>query len=41
MYWWEFDLTYLFLKALEKIGLIWDVKVYPQQLYAEARQVTN
>ena len=41
MYWWEFDLTYLFLKGLEKVGLIWDVKVYPQQLYAEARQPVN
>lgn len=41
MYWWEFDLTYLFLKGLEKLGLIWDVKVYPRQLYAEARQSVN
>jgi stearoyl-CoA desaturase (delta-9 desaturase) len=41
MYWWEFDLTYLFLKALEKIGLIWDVKVYPKQLYTEAGQSAN
>ena len=38
MYWWEFDLTYLLLKSLEKLGLIWDVKVYPKQLYAEAGQ---
>lgn len=41
MYWWEFDLTYSFLKALEKIGLIWDVKVYPKQLYTEAEQSAN
>jgi len=36
MYWWEFDLTYYLLKALEKVGLIWDMKVYPKKIYAEA-----
>lgn len=36
MYWWEFDLTYLMLKALEKLGLVWDLQVYPEKIYAEA-----
>ena len=37
MYWWEFDLTYLILRLLERIGLIWDIKVYPKKIYEEAR----
>jgi stearoyl-CoA desaturase (delta-9 desaturase) len=28
-YWWEVDLTWYFLKLLEKLGLIWDVKPVP------------
>lgn len=36
MYWWEIDLTYYFLCLLQKVGLIWDLKVYPRKLYAEA-----
>lgn len=36
MYWWELDLTYLMLRVLEKLGLIWDLKVYPDKIYAEA-----
>lgn len=36
MYWWELDLTYLLLRALQKLGLVWDVRVYPENLYSEA-----
>jgi stearoyl-CoA desaturase (delta-9 desaturase) len=36
MYWWELDLSYLMLRGLEKIGLVWDMKVYPDKIYAEA-----
>ena len=36
MYWWEFDLTYLLLRGLQKVGLIWDMKVYPETIYEEA-----
>ena len=36
MYWWEFDLTYLILRFLERMGLVWDIKVYPPKLYEEA-----
>ena len=36
MYWWEFDLTYLILRFLGRLGLIWDIKVYPKKLYDEA-----
>lgn len=36
MYWWELDLTYMLLFGLERIGLIWDVKLYPEAIYKEA-----
>ncbi|MEM8866954.1 MAG: acyl-CoA desaturase [Verrucomicrobiota bacterium] len=36
MYWWELDLTYLGLRLMEKLGLVWDMKVYPKKIYAEA-----
>lgn len=36
MYWWEFDLTYLMLRFLKMIGVIWDIKVYPEKIYEEA-----
>lgn len=38
MYWWEFDLTFLLLRGLEKLGLVWDLKVYPPHIYDEATQ---
>ena len=41
MYWWEFDLSYLLLRGLEKLGLVWDLKVYPEAVYAEAEQRTT
>ena len=36
MYWWEFDLSYLILRFLGRIGIVWDIKVYPKKLYNEA-----
>ncbi|NBB80195.1 MAG: acyl-CoA desaturase [Verrucomicrobia bacterium] len=36
MYWWELDLSYWLLRMLEKLGLIWDLKVYPKKIYEEA-----
>lgn len=36
MYWWEFDLSYLILRILERCGLVWDLKVYPKKIYDEA-----
>ncbi|WP_437490417.1 acyl-CoA desaturase [Sorangium sp. So ce1014] len=29
-FWWEIDMTYYGLKALEKIGLVWDVRGVPE-----------
>jgi len=39
MYWWELDVTYYVLRLLEKLGLIWDLKVYPDKIYREAQAV--
>lgn len=36
MYWWEFDLSYYGLLVLERLGLVWDLKVYPKSIYTEA-----
>jgi stearoyl-CoA desaturase (delta-9 desaturase) len=36
MYWWEFDLSYLILRLLERVGLVWDIKVFPKKIYEEA-----
>jgi stearoyl-CoA desaturase (delta-9 desaturase) len=33
--WWEFDVTYYVLLALEKVGLIWDLREPPRELLAE------
>jgi stearoyl-CoA desaturase (delta-9 desaturase) len=30
--WWEIDATYYVLKALEKVGLVWDVKKAPKEV---------
>lgn len=36
MYWWEIDLTFLLLRVLEKLGLVWDLQTYPEKVYEEA-----
>lgn len=36
MYWWEIDVTYYLLRFLEKLHIIWDLKAYPDAVYAEA-----
>ncbi|MEM9192375.1 MAG: acyl-CoA desaturase [Myxococcota bacterium] len=37
-YWWEIDVTFYLLKALEKVGLIWDLKLPPARVLAEGRR---
>lgn len=37
MYWWEIDLTYYLLRVLQFFGLVWDLKLYPEKIYEEAR----
>ncbi len=36
-YWWEFDVTYYVLRLMARVGLIWDLKEVPDQVYEEAR----
>ena len=28
-YWWEIDITYYLLKAMSRMGIIWDLKAVP------------
>ena len=35
-YWWELDLTYLALRAMQALGLAWDLKPVPARVKAEA-----
>ncbi len=31
-FWWEIDATYYILKAMEKVGLVWDLRVPPERI---------
>lgn len=37
MYWWEIDISHYILKGLEKLGLVWDIRRYPERIYEEAK----
>lgn len=36
-YWWEIDVTYYILSALERVGLVWDLRLPPERVLAEGR----
>lgn len=36
-YWWEFDPTWYVIRAMQALGLAWDVQTVPARIYAEAR----
>jgi len=38
-YWWEFDPTWYVIKAMEAVGLAWDLQPVPDRIYAEAQVV--
>lgn len=38
-YWWEIDLSHYVLKVLSWLGLVWDLRVPPERIYREAREV--
>jgi len=38
-YWWEFDPTWYVIRAMQAIGLVWDVQAVPKRIYEEARVV--
>ena len=35
-YWWEFDPTWYVIRAMQAVGLAWDVQPVPARIYAEA-----
>jgi stearoyl-CoA desaturase (delta-9 desaturase) len=37
-FWWEIDITYYILRAMQAVGLIWDIKEPPQRVYEVARE---
>ena len=37
MYWWEIDISHYILKALSAVGLVWDIRRYPERIYEEAK----
>jgi stearoyl-CoA desaturase (delta-9 desaturase) len=36
-YWWEVDISYYTLKVMSWLGIVWDLKRVPEQIYEEAR----
>jgi len=38
-YWWEFDITWYVIRAMQALGLAWDVQPVPARIYTEARAV--
>jgi stearoyl-CoA desaturase (Delta-9 desaturase) len=36
-YWWEFDITWYVIRAMQALGLAWDVQPVPKRIYEEAR----
>src|SRR6185295_15908973 len=38
-YWWEFDPTWYVIRAMQLVGLAWDVQPVPKRIYEEARAV--
>lgn len=35
-YWWEIDISYYMLKALAALGIVWDLREVPEQVYSQA-----
>jgi len=40
-YWWELDLTYLALRLMEKLGLVWDLNPVPARVYEAAERARD
>lgn len=38
MYWWEIDISHYILKVLSWLGIVWDIREYPERIYAEAER---
>lgn len=37
-YWWEIDITYYVLRAMQALGLVWGLRRVPAHVYAEAQE---
>jgi len=37
-YWWEIDMSHYILKTLSWLGIVWDLRVPPERIYAEAKE---
>jgi stearoyl-CoA desaturase (delta-9 desaturase) len=37
IYWWEIDLSHYVLVLLSWVGLVWDIKLHPEEIYLEAK----
>lgn len=37
-FWWEIDLSWLLLRLMAALGLVWGLRGVPERIYAEARQ---
>ncbi|MBK8267618.1 MAG: acyl-CoA desaturase [Planctomycetes bacterium] len=37
-YWWEIDVTYYLLKAMQRVGLVWDIKPVPLKVLEDAKE---
>jgi stearoyl-CoA desaturase (Delta-9 desaturase) len=37
-YWWEIDMSHYILKLLSYMGIVWDLRVPPERIYAEAEE---
>lgn len=35
-YWWEIDISYYMLRALAALGIVWDLREVPEQVYTQA-----
>lgn len=40
-YWWEVDMSYLVLRALSKVGIVWDIKEPPLQALLEKKGIAH
>jgi stearoyl-CoA desaturase (delta-9 desaturase) len=40
-YWWELDITYVILKAMAAVGLVWDLREPPARVYEASEQLPS
>ncbi len=39
IYWWEIDMSHYVLRVFSWLGLVWDIKTHPKEIYQEAQGV--